>query len=328
MKRKKSLAIIIAVACIGTLSAVGYIFLSNNGSEDGFINDSYGNSKTVEITQAPKETETAQTTVSENEKVQNTPLVTESVKKKDTSTEKKSGTLKNFLENAMKPVGQTLYIYGGGWNEEDTGAGKEAVTIGLSPTWKSFYESQGADYDSDNFRYQIEKGLDCSGYIGWVVYNTIEKESGNSGYVYKAEEYADVYSSMGFGTKSEAGTFSDYRPGDILSSKTDYHAWISLGQCSDGSVVLVNSSPPGVRICGTATPQGNENSEAVKIAEQFMREQFPDWYEKFPDCKKGVNYLTDYDRMRWDLSGNRVLTDPEGYCELMADETLTDLFLG
>lgn len=28
----------------------------------------------------------------------------------------------SFLKNALKPVGQTLYIYGGGWNEAQTGA--------------------------------------------------------------------------------------------------------------------------------------------------------------------------------------------------------------
>lgn len=246
----------------------------------------------------------------------------------NTQNEKKTGTLKNLLQNAMKPVGETLYVYGGGWNEEDTGAGEAAVTIGVSPLWKSFYQSQDADYDSSQYRYQIEKGLDCSGYIGWVIYNTLETENGGDGYVFLAQECADRYSQMGFGTKSAAGTFNDYIPGDILSSSTDYHVWISLGQCADGSVVLVNSSPPGVRICGTPSRDGTGNSEAVRLAEKFMREQFPDWYSKFPDCSKDMGYLTHYDRMRWNLSGGGVLTDPEGYSELTADEVLTELFMG
>lgn len=40
-------------------------------------------------------------------------------------------TTTDFLKNALKPVGQTLYIYGGGWNEAQTGSGTEALTLGL-----------------------------------------------------------------------------------------------------------------------------------------------------------------------------------------------------
>ena len=38
-------------------------------------------------------------------------------------------TLENLLKTALLPIGNTMYIYGGGWNEEDTGAGIEAMTI-------------------------------------------------------------------------------------------------------------------------------------------------------------------------------------------------------
>ena len=31
-------------------------------------------------------------------------------------------TVQNFLATSLEPVGNTLYIWGGGWNEEDTGA--------------------------------------------------------------------------------------------------------------------------------------------------------------------------------------------------------------
>ena len=51
-------------------------------------------------------------------------------------------TLKKLLQTALQPVGSTLYVWGGGWNEADTGAGEEAVTIGVSPRWKSFFEKQ------------------------------------------------------------------------------------------------------------------------------------------------------------------------------------------
>ena len=46
--------------------------------------------------------------------------------------------LKCFLRTALLPVGSTMYVYGGGWNEADTGAGIEAVTLGVSAEWAEF----------------------------------------------------------------------------------------------------------------------------------------------------------------------------------------------
>lgn len=92
----------------------------------------------------------------------------------------------SFLKNALKPVGQTLYIYGGGWNEAQTGSGNEALTLGLSKEWKSFYDSQDSSYNYENYMYEIHKGLDCSGYVGWTIYNTLETKSNHGdGYVLK-----------------------------------------------------------------------------------------------------------------------------------------------
>lgn len=82
-------------------------------------------------------------------------------------------TTTDFLKNALKPVGQTLYIYGGGWNEAQTGSGTEALTLGLSKEWKSFYDTQDSTYNYENYMYEIHKGLDCSGYVGWTIYNTL-----------------------------------------------------------------------------------------------------------------------------------------------------------
>lgn len=237
-------------------------------------------------------------------------------------------TIKEFLKKAMEPVGETMYVYGGGWNKEDTGAGEYAVTIGVAEEWRRFYEEQDSSYNSSEHRYEITKGLDCSGYLGWTIYNTLETENGKSGYVFFAEEYADKMSGLGFGEKTNRGSFSDYFPGDIMSSKSDSHVWISLGQCSDGSVVLVNSSPPGVRICGTATPDGNARSEAVEIAEEYMSAVFPDWYARYPECLKNTAYLTNYDRFRWYTDGRGVMTDPEGYLSLTPKEILSYIFYG
>ena len=51
-------------------------------------------------------------------------------------------SLLGFLQIAVQPVGQTMYVWGGGWNEEDTGAGAEAVTLGVSPAWAEFAAKQ------------------------------------------------------------------------------------------------------------------------------------------------------------------------------------------
>ena len=80
-------------------------------------------------------------------------------------------TLKKFLTIAMKPVGEAVYVWGGAWNEADTGSGDEALTIGVSPKWKAFFEEQDKDYDFEKTRFMIHNGLDCSGFLGWALFN-------------------------------------------------------------------------------------------------------------------------------------------------------------
>ena len=74
------------------------------------------------------------------------------------------------------PIGKTMYIYGGGWNENDTGAGIEAMTLGIDPKWAEFAQKQDSSYNFKDYDYKQNKeyihlGLDCSGYIGWLLYN-------------------------------------------------------------------------------------------------------------------------------------------------------------
>ena len=67
-------------------------------------------------------------------------------------------------------------------------------------------------------------------------------------YVMKSQEMASTYASYGWGTFTPYSEVTDHKPGDIFSNEG--HVYISLGTCDDGSVLLVHSSPPGVRICG------------------------------------------------------------------------------
>ena len=232
-------------------------------------------------------------------------------------------TLKNFLNTALEPVGTTLYVFGGGWNKEDSGAGEEARSIGLDPRWKAFFESQDASYDYRDYRYYLGYGLDCSGYVGWTLYNTVETENGKPGYVMSSTKMARNFSGRGWGTLTEAKDVKDYRAGDIMS--TSGHVWICIGGCDDGSVVLLHSSPPGVAVTGTVTPSGKKDSEAVKLASAYMKKYFPRWYQRYPNNYRGISYLTEYEQMRWTLDGTGLLTDPDGYASMTPREILEDL---
>lgn len=239
-----------------------------------------------------------------------------------------TSTIKNFLNVAIAPVGSTMYVWGGGWNKADTGAGTDARRTGLSSAWRTFAKGKKASYNYQNYRYQIHNGLDCSGYVGWCVYNVLNTKNNQKGYVYSASNQAEKLSALGFGSY-RSQVEKDYQPGDIMSSTCSCcgHVWIVLGECSDGSVVLLHSSPAGVQISGTVTPEGKSNSKAIKLAKKYMKKYYPAWYKKYPNVERGLSYLSHYGQMRWKTTGdNVVLSDPDGYSKMSAEEVLKDLF--
>ena len=247
--------------------------------------------------------------------------MTETTEPDTTAPEEGEGvSLLDFLQIAREPVGSTMYIWGGGWNEEDTGAGIEAVTPGISPRWAEFAAEQDSSYDYRNHRYQIHDGLDCSGFVGWAVYNVLETESGKEGYVSKATGMAQELALRGLGEYIPAEEMTQWLPGDIMSMKG--HVWISLGMCSDGSVLLLHASPPGVIFSGTSLPDGGD-SRAVELARQIMQEHYPRWYSRYPDCSRSHSYLEKSSAMRW---SDQVLQDPEGLRLLSAEEVAEQLF--
>lgn len=230
-------------------------------------------------------------------------------------------SMEKLLRTSILPVGSTMYIWGGGWNEEDTGSGIESVTIGLSPAWAEFSSRQTAEYDYTATRYQIHDGLDCSGYIGWLVYNTFHTENGEAGYVGKAYTMAETFASYGWGDYLAAGTaVDDWKTGDICSMQG--HVWMCLGSCQDGSVLLVHSSPPGVRLCGTSLADGSD-SQAVRLAEEYMSARYPGWYDRYPECAVSHSYLEASSRMRWNSA---TLPDAQVYQNMSAEETAAFLF--
>ena len=228
------------------------------------------------------------------------------------SSKIKEATIEQLLETALQPVGSTMYIWGGGWDEEDEMAGATSTYMGLYQEWERFAKEQNETYDYNNYRFQREKGLDCSGYVGWVIYNTFETVSGGDGYVTTSTDMAKNYADRGWGTYIENPT--EFFPGDVVSM--DGHVWICLGTCADGSVVLVHSSPPGVSVCGTMLEDGTD-SMAVKIATEYMLKYHPQWQEKYPKRSVPHEYLEKVSILRWNAM---TMLDAKEWQVLSAEE--------
>lgn len=233
----------------------------------------------------------------------------------------------DMLKTAAMPLGKTMYIYGGGWNEADDGAGRECLTMGLSPKWSAFANSCGADYNFRSYDYKRDKsvihlGLDCSGYVGWVLFNTLKNGSGQ-GYVFKSTEVVKRLSEMGLGRRIPRSEVKIHRAGDIMSSACGCcaHVYICVGECEDKSLVLLHSSPCGVQLSGTYTPKGDKNSMAAAAAESYMKRYYPKWMDRFPDCLRDEKYLTHYEQLE-----NTFCSDNENVRNMTAEMVLELIF--
>ena len=230
-------------------------------------------------------------------------------------------TIKNYLAGALQPVGQALYVWGGGWTD--------ATRKGVSPLWKQWYDSQDSDYDYHNWNdlsaANRAKGLDCSGFVGWAAYQAMHSTSGEGyGYTVVSGDVGPSYRSRGWGSiltqASLASSNYKFQPGDI--GYNSGHTWIVLGQCSDKSLVIVHSTPnAGCQISGTPTPDGTYNSQAIALAEQYMA-RYPG-VSKYDYHESSGNYIRNGNYFRWNTN---TLSDPEGYKNMTADQILADLF--
>lgn len=254
-------------------------------------------------------------------------------------------TLKNFLATAMEPMGSVLYVYGGGWNWQDNGSDSLAASIGLSDAWIDFYESQDEDFLIDDgndpansyfphggFNQYHYAGLDCSGYLGWVLYNVEHEDDGQEGYVWPAAKIAKKLADDERGTLSK--DMHELRVGDIVSQAA--HVWICVGTCDDGSVVLAHSSSAesvsgsaggGVQLSALGTDQ---NCEAYQLVSEYLRRYYPGWCDRYdPVLKDWIVYTDlsgdDAGRLSWHTDA-RGLEDPDGYADMDAAEVLGDLF--
>lgn len=260
-------------------------------------------------------------------------------------------TLKNFLATAMGPVGTSLYVYGGAWNWQDDASDEQVLSIGLPQSWVDFFQSQDQSYtfknsdDPTKSYYPFGRwnqyhyaGPDCSGYLGWVIYNTMNDRAGQEDigiYVGYSTNRADVLARAGLGTRSQNVSPSTFRPGDIFSMKG--HVWICVGTCGDGSMVILHSTPSlsrsghpggGVQLSAIGSSQ---DCQALSLARYYMQTYYPDWSSRYDVSLFSYPAYTDLGgkketgRFSWSID-RAVLTDPDGYAEMTAEEILKDLF--
>lgn len=228
------------------------------------------------------------------------------------------GTLTKFLKTMIQPVGNTLYVWGGGHDAWTDGDG---LRIGMNPKWKQFYNQQGASYNYTKHRYEYQNGLDCSGLVSWAVYNTYNTKSNQKETAYSSTStgFPAYLTNKGFGShgKVSGGTFT---PGDVVSMTG--HVWVVLGMCSDGSLVIVHATPPVVQISGTVNTAGSTNSEAVKLAKAYMKKYYSDAAGKYNLCIASKAYVNNVDRFHWSSSSMR---DPDGLRNMTAAQVLEKL---
>ena len=266
-------------------------------------------------------------------------------------------TVMNFIKTSLMPVGTTLYVFGGGWDWQDTGSAIQARTLGVSDDWVRFFNSQDENYtfrDKDNDKSQRDPttsyypfggyneyyyaGLDCSGFVGWATYNTFETENGRPGYVCSstkmAKRMAEEYGWGDFSQKvapSESNTYK-LRPGDVISMKG--HVWISLGTCDDGSVLIVHSTN-GI-LSKTGQPGGgvalgaigwSKDCEAYQLADKYMTEFYPEWSSRYSVALSSPDnfFYMEGDtagRFTWDTTSGKGLTDDLGAQNMKPSEIL------
>lgn len=229
--------------------------------------------------------------------------------------------IKDFLMAALEPVGKCLYVYGGGWNEEDTGAGVETMSYGVSPRWVEFFDEQDNTYNYEEHKYEIHNGLDCTGYLGYSAYQVFGDKYADDGYVFSSGSVGDNFLRLFGGTLVPNTKVIERKAGDVMVTKG--HVWIVVGECDDGSVLFLQSCPPSVTFSGTPAADGEGNSEAVALAKKTMKSIAPEAFGRYSKtCKCGMAYVTDYDCYSFP---EEVLPDPDGLREMSAEEVLEEL---
>lgn len=263
-------------------------------------------------------------------------------------------TIKNLFSTAMEPVGTTLYVLGGGWSWQDEEESFGVQEFGIKNSWIKFFRSHDANY---NFEFipgtnneKVDKansffpfggwiefyyaGLDCSGYIGWVLDNVIPNANGRRHFT-TSTRFVKKLSEEHLGSVTK-DTATGLKPGAIISVKG--HTYMCLGTCADGSIVILHSTRSeskkgekggGVQLSALNPHDTGKGCEAYRLARHYMVRYFPEWSKRYNVVLKDYKENTDFTSS--DLTGifnwsEDILADPEGYHTKSAGEILKDLF--
>lgn len=77
-----------------------------------------------------------------------------------------TSTIKNFLRTAMAPVGSTMYVWGGGWNKADTGAGTDAKLL--------VFVQHGENFQKIKQQIIIIRIIDIRYIMDWIVLDLLD----------------------------------------------------------------------------------------------------------------------------------------------------------
>ena len=85
------------------------------------------------------------------------------------------------------------------WSEAESEPGIVSTKIGVFREWEEFYKIQNAEYSFMDYCLPVTEdenvfpkpksigfGLDCSGFVGWIVYNVVNTENRKESFVCKA----------------------------------------------------------------------------------------------------------------------------------------------
>ncbi|MGI6661863.1 MAG: hypothetical protein ACOX34_09415 [Bacillota bacterium] len=208
------------------------------------------------------------------------------------------------------------------------------------------------DWKADILDVYNYAGTDCSGYMGWVLYNAINTESGREGFTHFASQIANDLAHRAYGMKSPPSETKNlystsfdntsFKPGDIFSMGG--HVWMVVGVCQDGSILIIHSTPGqtrepgegsggGVQLSGiraSSGPGSEPDCQAYQLAVRYMETYYPEWSKRYVPIEQAFSdYVSgssgNQGLFRW-YGDERGMLDPDGFRNMTADQILAELF--
>ena len=230
----------------------------------------------------------------------------------------------------------SYYTSNRGWNQYYW-AGVDCSAYVAWTTWNTLNTENGVFGEDGYVMSSTNMAYNFAGY-GWGTYDQGEYVLNADSSIYKDSD----------GDTHRIFDVADFKVGDIFSDNG--HVWICLGVCEDGSMVFMHSTPStsrdglgeggGIQISALDL-EDRDTCEAAVLADFYMSTAHTEWNERYAAVTKGSSYINVYDtkapgeegfrfrkagRFTWDLSGNGILTDPDGFASMTPAEILEELY--